>query len=121
MGCGYCSNPDCRGCRLPSGRQQLHVILRLPKPFVIGITWKISMLKFMISDHISYANLHYKDEQHKVSLTDCLNQFSMSEEIEFKCEKCDRNTTHTNRMEIWRLPEVLAVHLKRFQFECGSM
>ena len=52
-----------------------------------------------------------------ISLEDCLDAFAREERIpEAYCSKCKDFRVQTKRMSLWRLPPVVIIHLKRFQF-----
>lgn len=52
-----------------------------------------------------------------ITLEDCLDAFSAQEEIpEAYCSKCKEFRSSTKQMSVWRLPPVMIIHLKRFQF-----
>jgi ubiquitin carboxyl-terminal hydrolase 6/32 len=52
-----------------------------------------------------------------VTLEECLDAFSKEEKIpEAYCSKCKDFRVQTKRMSLWRLPPVMIMHLKRFQF-----
>lgn len=56
----------------------------------------------------------------KVPLLDCLAEFSKEEKLEGQerwfCPKCKAHVDSTKKMEVWKLPNILIVHLKRFKF-----
>lgn len=52
-----------------------------------------------------------------ISLEECLDAFAKEEKIpEAYCSKCRDFRVQTKRMSLWRLPPVVIIHLKRFQF-----
>ncbi|XP_066448745.1 ubiquitin carboxyl-terminal hydrolase 8 [Eleutherodactylus coqui] len=57
----------------------------------------------------------------KCSLQDCLKSFSKEEKLtdmnRFFCSNCKTRRDSTKKIEIWKLPPVLLVHLKRFSYE----
>jgi len=51
------------------------------------------------------------------TLEDCLDAFAQEEKMpDAYCSKCKDFRVSTKRMSLWRLPPVLIIHLKRFQF-----
>ena len=65
-------------------------------------------------DQIYYLSLEIKN---KSKLTDCLNGFIVEEKIEdYHCEKCDKKITHTKKVLIDQIPNILIIHLQRFVF-----
>ena len=52
-----------------------------------------------------------------VSLEECLESFTKVEKIpEAYCSRCREFRVQTKKMSVWRLPPVMIIHLKRFQF-----
>ena len=52
-----------------------------------------------------------------VTLEECLDAFAKEEKIpEAYCSRCKDFRVQTKRMSLWRLPPVMIIHLKRFQF-----
>ncbi|EIW71561.1 hypothetical protein TREMEDRAFT_22545, partial [Tremella mesenterica DSM 1558] len=68
----------------------------------------------------SFLDLSIDIEQH-TSVTACLRQFSASEMLcqknKFYCDSCCGLQEAEKRMKIKRLPNVLALHLKRFKYQ----
>lgn len=54
-----------------------------------------------------------------VPLATCLDSFTKEEELsedeKYLCSKCGSHQLATKKLQIWRLPPILIVHLKRFQ------
>ncbi|OCT86909.1 ubiquitin carboxyl-terminal hydrolase 8 isoform X2 [Xenopus laevis] len=57
----------------------------------------------------------------KCSLQDCIKAFAKEEKLtdsnRFHCSNCKTQRVATKKIEIWKLPPILLVHLKRFSFE----
>lgn len=55
-----------------------------------------------------------------VTLKDCLQLFTKTEKLtsdnKWKCPHCKELSQATKQLDIWKLPETLIIHLKRFQF-----
>lgn len=52
-----------------------------------------------------------------IRLEECLDAFAQEERIpEAYCSKCKDFRVQTKRMSLWRLPPIVIIHLKRFQF-----
>ncbi|CDW91152.1 ubiquitin carboxyl-terminal hydrolase family protein [Stylonychia lemnae] len=54
-----------------------------------------------------------------VQLEDCLNAFIQEEDMEkcgYKCQKCKSEDNFKNQMTVWKYPQILVIHLKRFQY-----
>jgi ubiquitin C-terminal hydrolase len=61
-------------------------------------------------------------EQHQkdISLKDCLELFCQTEQLgktdEWFCPKCKKFQQASKKFDLWTLPEILVIHLKRFQY-----
>jgi ubiquitin carboxyl-terminal hydrolase 4/11/15 len=59
-----------------------------------------------------------KQSQKNVTLGDCLNEFTREEELGeddlWYCPRCKHHQRATKKFDLWRMPEILVVHLKRF-------
>ncbi|GAA6031674.1 hypothetical protein JCM8097_001927 [Rhodosporidiobolus ruineniae] len=68
----------------------------------------------------AFLDLSIDIEQHS-SVTACLRQFSASEMLcqrnKFSCDQCCGLQEAEKRMKIKKLPNILALHLKRFKYE----
>ncbi|XP_026142702.1 ubiquitin carboxyl-terminal hydrolase 8 isoform X1 [Carassius auratus] len=57
----------------------------------------------------------------KCSLQDCLKLFSKEERLtdsnRFYCRRCKTHRDAIKKMQIWKLPPILLVHLKRFKYD----
>ena len=67
-----------------------------------------------------FLDLSIDVEQH-ASLSTCLRNFSKSETLtskeKFFCDKCCSLQEAEKRMKIKKLPNILAIHLKRFKYQ----
>ena len=56
-----------------------------------------------------------------VTLMDCVRQFTKAEKVSgtnsWFCARCKTHRESAKQLEIWRLPPVLLIHLKRFSFQ----
>jgi ubiquitin carboxyl-terminal hydrolase 4/11/15 len=65
------------------------------------------------------ANTNQTDQKNKqVTLSDCLDEFTKEEELSeedlWYCPKCKKHQMATKKFDLWRMPEIVVVHLKRF-------
>uniref|UniRef100_A0A670Z3P7 Ubiquitin carboxyl-terminal hydrolase 32 n=1 Tax=Pseudonaja textilis TaxID=8673 RepID=A0A670Z3P7_PSETE len=58
-----------------------------------------------------------------INLDSCLRAFTSEEELGedemYYCSKCRTHCLATKKLDLWRLPPILIIHLKRFQFVNG--
>jgi len=126
--CGLCNSLNCVGCVIPCSEQ---LISLHPSGCTIAVDWDPNLLKnnfdFEISETIS---IHRSVEElslpknRTISLMDCLNMFTTNEKLgandPWYCPKCKAFQQAMKKFDLWKLPEILVVHLKRFQYSRWS-
>ena len=73
----------------------------------------------LIMNHTSVNNISdiSKTNIDKISIDDCLNLFTKSEEMkDIQCEKCKKKTLFKKTLQIEKLPSYLVIVLKRFKY-----
>lgn len=72
-------------------------------------------------DAFSNLTLPLPSHKNRCTLQDCLNLFTEPEKMtgddKWFCPKCQQRREVSKTIQIWRLPAILVVHLKRFQYE----
>lgn len=97
-----------------------------------GPTWVHEIFQGMLTNEtrcLCCETVRSKDEnfldlsvdiEQNTSLTHCLRMFSTSEtlstEYKYYCEECCSKQEATKRLRVKRLPQILALHLKRFKY-----
>jgi ubiquitin carboxyl-terminal hydrolase 4/11/15 len=80
---------------------------------------------FRVDDHPSYVEAMQQrkataNKKTGVTLDECFQTFIKPERLDEKntwyCSRCKDHVRAMKTMELWRLPNVLVVHLKRFEF-----
>lgn len=70
-------------------------------------------------DPYLYMSLPVNDDMRSVE--DALRLFlaeeTLSGDEQFRCNRCKKRVDATKKIDIWKLPPVLVVHLKRFEFD----
>lgn len=73
-------------------------------------------------DHEKSNNSRYSRTSNKssglITLDDCLDEFTGDEQLDdqdsWYCPRCKKHQRALKKMDIWKLPEVMVIHLKRF-------
>ncbi|KAI8606549.1 hypothetical protein EDD21DRAFT_298031 [Dissophora ornata] len=69
-------------------------------------------------DHMSSEISTSKNGKKVITLENCLNEYTreeqLGEEDPWYCPSCKKHQQATKKLDIWRLPDILVVHLKRF-------
>lgn len=80
-------------------------------------------------DPFAYLSLPIVQEEnnsknHYIDLYDCLSLFSTNETLGkndlWYCSKCETQMRVYKKLEIWKVPDILIIHLKRFNFNRRS-
>ncbi|KAM3127153.1 hypothetical protein pb186bvf_020747 [Paramecium bursaria] len=68
---------------------------------------------------LMYLSLPIPDRQN-VKLIDCIREYLKDEELsqdnQWFCEKCDKKVDSKKKIDLWKLPTILLIHLKRFKY-----
>lgn len=105
--CGLCQG-GCLGCKIPDNYETLENIAEIAEDLIIRIIW-------MNGNFYKPLPIKILPDEDIFSLQDCFAKFTEKEIIENKCEYCTE-THQDSQIEIWRLPDLLILHLKRFRF-----
>eukprot|EP01129_Flabellula_baltica_P001876 TRINITY_DN1177_c0_g1_i1.p1 TRINITY_DN1177_c0_g1~~TRINITY_DN1177_c0_g1_i1.p1 ORF type:complete len:1153 (+),score=294.55 TRINITY_DN1177_c0_g1_i1:62-3520(+) len=125
--CALCTKKSCRGCEIIPDDTQIS--LPDTKTYTIAISWTKEGLKNAYSSKLAYGieldsstkKLRRKLQKKKkgnLTLNDCVNLFTMNEQLgesdKWYCSDCEELREAFKKFDIWKLPEVLIVQLKRF-------
>ena len=124
--CAWCPwHRFCRGCEVPCTTQEFAFAASY-----IAIDWDQTALhlrylsdqeKAFFEDASVEASLKAATEP--ITLKKCLEAFTRQEELgdeeKYYCSSCKKHQLASKKLQIWRLPPILIVHLKRFHFVNG--
>ncbi|TYZ61681.1 hypothetical protein PybrP1_005693 [[Pythium] brassicae (nom. inval.)] len=90
----------------------------------IAIDWDLQVFQDrVLIDRMKHVEAHASVAKNEaidkgpVPLKHCLDSFTSEEKIsEGYCSSCREHVEMTKKLEIWRLPPIMVVHLKRFQY-----
>ncbi|GFR09430.1 ubiquitin carboxyl-terminal hydrolase 32 [Trichonephila clavata] len=115
----------CRGCKIECCDADFNF-----GSAVIAIDWDPTALHLRyqtslerdFADHES-VNTTRRLQTEPINLHDCLEAFTNEEQLgeaeKYYCSKCKEHQLASKKLNIWRLPPILIVHLKRFQLLNG--
>ncbi|XP_014496181.1 ubiquitin carboxyl-terminal hydrolase 8 [Vigna radiata var. radiata] len=96
------------------------------EPPVVVVQWSDKMLKMYNTSLLDSLPEVFKSQQftkriqESVSIYKCLEAFLKEEplgpEDMWYCPNCKKPQQATKKLDLWRLPEILVVHLKRFSY-----
>eukprot|EP01125_Pyxidicula_operculata_P014082 TRINITY_DN466_c6_g1_i1.p1 TRINITY_DN466_c6_g1~~TRINITY_DN466_c6_g1_i1.p1 ORF type:complete len:1521 (-),score=405.16 TRINITY_DN466_c6_g1_i1:30-4592(-) len=121
--CGICNwNKMCCGCTIPKDDD----IFKLKDQQTIAITWSKDDFSDTFSEgktreivlHKTVHELRTKEKE-AISINSCLNDFTSPERLEgdnlWYCSDCKEFQPSVKKIDLWRLPPVMIIHLKRFE------
>uniref|UniRef100_A0A671LES1 Ubiquitin carboxyl-terminal hydrolase 32 n=1 Tax=Sinocyclocheilus anshuiensis TaxID=1608454 RepID=A0A671LES1_9TELE len=115
----------CRGCTVDCNEDRASLgdayIAVDWDPTALHLRYQTSQER-IVEEHPSVEQSR-RAQAEPISLDSCLKAFTSEEELGedelYYCSKCKTHRLATKKLDLWRLPPVLIVHLKRFQFVNG--
>lgn len=100
--------------------------LKLSRNTILGITFHTEVWERVCDDRIDKSTEHpscrkTEDLENAVSLQHCIELFNTVEKLgpedPWYCNRCKVHRQATKKFDLWRLPPILVVHLKRFSYK----
>ncbi|KAG7470530.1 hypothetical protein MATL_G00114750 [Megalops atlanticus] len=115
----------CRGCTVDCNEDRAALgnayIAVDWDPTALHLRYQTSQER-IVEEHASVEQSR-RAQAEPISLDSCLRAFTSEEELGedelYYCSKCHAHRLATKKLDLWRLPPILIVHLKRFQFVNG--
>ncbi|XP_062315817.1 ubiquitin carboxyl-terminal hydrolase 11 isoform X3 [Osmerus eperlanus] len=94
------------------------------QPYV-AIDWDPDMKKKFYNEneaekYVKHSSMEVSQQQTRVQLQECIALFTTVETLEeenpWYCPQCKKHQLATKKLDLWSLPEVLIIHLKRFSY-----
>ncbi|KAF9645869.1 UCH-domain-containing protein [Thelephora ganbajun] len=86
-------------------------------PHSESLLWKRSQ-QFTHTEYLEARKGEAEKINKGITLQDCLEEFTREEKLGeddlWYCPRCKKHQQATKRFDLWKLPEILVVHLKRF-------
>uniref|UniRef100_A0A7N6BJ15 Ubiquitin carboxyl-terminal hydrolase n=1 Tax=Anabas testudineus TaxID=64144 RepID=A0A7N6BJ15_ANATE len=98
--------------------------LSAAQPYV-AIDWDPEMKKRFYNEneaekYMKHSSMEVPQQQTTVQLQECIELFTTVETLEeenpWYCPVCKKHQLATKKLDLWSLPEVLIIHLKRFSY-----
>ncbi|XP_053173050.1 ubiquitin carboxyl-terminal hydrolase 11 [Scomber japonicus] len=89
----------------------------------VAIDWDPEMKKRFYNEneaekYVKHSSMEVPQQQSSVQLQECIQLFTTVETLEeenpWYCPVCKKHQLATKKLDLWSLPEVLIIHLKRF-------
>ena len=120
--CGLCGTRQCQSCPLPYSSAALEGLKQAAGgPFMLDLTWKPQLEKLGISlkDVNKCSEFQVPFEVKAAKIQDCFQLFADVEVLDaenyWHCPRCKKSVEARKTMELFRIPQVLVLHLKRFK------
>uniref|UniRef100_H3DBW0 Ubiquitin carboxyl-terminal hydrolase n=1 Tax=Tetraodon nigroviridis TaxID=99883 RepID=H3DBW0_TETNG len=105
-------------------REILILLVSAAQPYV-AIDWDPEMKKRFYNEneaqkYVKHPSMDVPLQQTTVQLQECIELFTTVETLEeenpWYCPVCKKHQLATKKLDLWSLPEVLIIHLKRFSY-----
>ncbi|XP_012868534.1 PREDICTED: ubiquitin carboxyl-terminal hydrolase 32 [Dipodomys ordii] len=115
----------CRGCKIACDEDRAYIgnasIAVDWDPTALHLRYQTSQER-VVDEHESVEQSR-RAQAEPINLDNCLRAFTSEEELGenemYYCSKCKTHCLATKKLDLWRLPPILIIHLKRFQFVNG--
>lgn len=120
--CGLCKASSCQGCSLPiNSRNVIGNVINASMQ--LAVDWVDPTAYWPSFKHIlddSYRDLELRHGLRSgVTLESCLDEFTKEETLDedegWRCSKCKELKRGSTRTQLWKLPDILVIYIKRFQ------
>ncbi|CAN7937582.1 unnamed protein product [Ixodes hexagonus] len=125
--CAWCPwYKFCRGCQIECDDADFNfstVYLSIDwDPTALHLRYQASQERVYV-DHPSVERTRQQKVE-PISVHDCLEAFTKEEQLgdreKYYCSRCKQHQLATKKLQIYRLPPILIIHLKRFQLLNGK-
>jgi ubiquitin carboxyl-terminal hydrolase 4/11/15 len=121
--CFVCRARRCRGCDIDDEDTRISGYFKGKSFFTVFFFLQKSSNKFHFDLNPLKASVNIKPieltQRRDISIYDCFSKFREPETLdrhnEWFCPKCKNHVQAEKRMEIYKLPKILIIHLKRFK------
>jgi ubiquitin C-terminal hydrolase len=119
--CSRCIfNSHCHGCIKILPNDDTNVLLQVNDTIAITYTQLTIEDLEMANSATCHESLTRPKIKDRLSLDDCLEAFSRTEELDesnpWYCPICTKNQCATKTLSVWRFPDYLILYLKRYSF-----
>ena len=125
LACGLCRSPTCQGCNLPLDSQNVVGNVVGAPTFSLALDWVDPSAYYdgIISRVVMDPSLREVEERTGVragvTLAACLDEYTKEETLEddigWRCGRCKALRRGRRQEQVWTLPDILVIHVKRFQ------
>jgi ubiquitin carboxyl-terminal hydrolase 4/11/15 len=116
--CGVCGSNSCQGCKLERNDE----LTTVPHDARLVVLWNqkvVSKVRERISTRKIHESAEKRENAFRINIYDCIKLFTRPERLgkddAWYCSNCKDFRQATKKFDIWKSPEILIIHLKRFQ------
>jgi len=127
--CLLCDDRSCKGCELTDEDRVIQIKMTMRSNPIVNLLWEGAADTYD-EDRITPEIANGGTEQRKgsmdgsapdaIDLMDCFNAFTkkevLGEQDPWYCSQCKKHQQATKKFDLYKLPDVLIVHLKRFSY-----
>lgn len=124
--CQFCRERSCKGCPIPYSSEKIKKFLTNSR-ITIELVWKSNYNSLganlqdinRCTEHSSISEISQKSRKTPVKLEECFDLFHVPEQLEkenaWYCPTCKTHVQATKKLEIYKVPPILILHIKRFK------
>lgn len=120
--CCICYDRRCKGCEIFSNKVKIRGFYKEKSYFSVGFLIQKTN-KFMLDLNLLKQSVSIKPQdlvqRGSVSIYDCFSSFSepeiLDKQNEWYCPKCRKHVQASKVLEVYKVPRILIIHLKRFR------
>ena len=85
---------------------------------VFNHEFDVSIEDESVAEALGQRGSEQKRNDERLTLEHCLGEYGNVETLseDYKCDKCKAKGTTKTKVDIWRLPDILVIHMKRFVY-----
>ncbi|CAG9317700.1 unnamed protein product [Blepharisma stoltei] len=111
--CALCGDEDCYGCPIPDSNEKITWMMENSSKIALCLRWKNP---YWNREYVPFEG----EDIDSYTIYQCLEEYTKLETLDIECGHCNY-PKFTTQMEIWRVPDILIIHLKRFSFLNGQL
>ncbi|OMJ81529.1 hypothetical protein SteCoe_17996 [Stentor coeruleus] len=124
--CNFCKDDNCKGCPIPYSNEKIRKIFTEGR-VILELLWRANhqLLGASLNDlnrcteHSCVIEVTQKSRKNPVKIEECFELFRVPEQLEkdnaWYCNNCKTHVQAIKKLEIYKVPPVLIIHIKRFK------
>jgi ubiquitin C-terminal hydrolase len=118
--CLFCNKLNCKGCDIRKSQAKIQSLFGESKTLFLKLAFSVPLKKDMISRLETFEKVKSpQNNPNLITIQDCFRAFSHPEVLDknnsWYCPYCKTHVQAIKKLEIYEVPKILIIHLKRFK------